>query len=87
MNGKDAVKELNNLPTTVYHGFYQLRITHSLRDEIVKLLEKQIPLVPHTDGSTILWNGNIYCRDCGWSIVRESNYCPHCGRAINWICD
>ena len=37
MNGKDAIKELKNLPTTVYAGFYQLRITHNLRDKVVKL--------------------------------------------------
>lgn len=85
MNAKDAVKELNNLPTTVYYGFYQLRMTNSLRDEVVKLLEKQIPLMPITNGSTILWDGDIYCHDCGWHIVRESNYCPHCGRAIKWM--
>ena len=53
----------------------------------LKLLEKQILLVPYTDGSTTLWNGNLYCRGCGWGILRESIYCPHCGRAINWMDD
>ena len=38
---KKVIKELNNLPTTVYDGFYQLRITHDFRDEIVKLLKEQ----------------------------------------------
>ena len=81
------IGELNNLPTTVYDGFYQLRITHNLRDDVVKLLEKQKPLTPMTNGNTILWDGDIFCRDCGWKIVRESNFCPHCGRAIKWIGD
>jgi len=35
------INELNCLPTTVYCGFYQLRMTHSLRDEVVKLLKEQ----------------------------------------------
>ena len=82
-----VIEKLSNLPTTVYCGFYQLRITHSLRDDVVKLLEKQEPLTPMTNGSTILWDGDIFCRDCGWRIVRESNFCPHCGRAINWMGD
>ena len=85
MNGKDVIKELENLPTTSHGGFYQLRITHDLRDKVVKMLEKQIPLAPYTNGSTILWDGDIFCRDCGWEIVRKSNFCPHCGRAIDWM--
>ena len=36
-----VVKELVCLPTTVYDGFYQLRITHDLRDKVVKLLKEQ----------------------------------------------
>lgn len=40
-----VIRELVNLPTTVYDGFYQLRITHDLRDEIVKLLKEQQKLV------------------------------------------
>ena len=36
-----VIKELVNLHTTVYDGFYQLRITHDLRDETVKLLKEQ----------------------------------------------
>ena len=39
---RDAViKELLCLPITVYYGFYQLRITHDLRDKVVKLLKEQ----------------------------------------------
>lgn len=40
-----VIRELANLPTTVYCGFYQLRITHDLRDEIVKLLKEQEAVV------------------------------------------
>ena len=36
-----VIKELDCLPTTVYDGFYQLRITHDLRDKVVKLLKEQ----------------------------------------------
>ena len=36
-----VINELNNLPTTVYCGFYQLRMTHNLRDETIKLLKEQ----------------------------------------------
>ena len=36
-----VINELNNLPTIVHCGFYQLRMTHSLRDEVVELLKKQ----------------------------------------------
>ena len=36
-----VINELNNLPTTVYCGFYQLRMTHNLRDETIKLLKQQ----------------------------------------------
>ena len=41
MDVKKVIRELVNLPITVYCGFYQLRITHSLRDETVKLLKEQ----------------------------------------------
>ena len=38
---KKVINELNNLPTIVHYGFYQLRITHSLRDKVVELLKEQ----------------------------------------------
>lgn len=41
MDREKVIKELVNLPITVHNGFYQLRITHDLRDEIVKLLKEQ----------------------------------------------
>ena len=41
MDMEKVIKELVCLPTTVYYGFYQLRITHDLRDKVVKLLKEQ----------------------------------------------
>ena len=32
---ESVIKELTNLPTTIYDGFYQLRITHDLRDKVI----------------------------------------------------
>lgn len=36
-----VIKELTNLPTTIYCGFYQLRITHDLRNKVIALLNEQ----------------------------------------------
>lgn len=38
---ENVIKELTNLPTTIYDGFYQLRITHDLRNKVIALLEEQ----------------------------------------------
>ena len=40
-DSEKVIRELNNLPTTVYCGFYQLRITHDLRDKVVKMMKEQ----------------------------------------------
>ena len=36
-----VIKELTNLPTTIYCGYYHLRITHDLRDKVIALLKEQ----------------------------------------------
>ena len=42
MTDRDKIiKELTNLPTTIYDGFYQLRITHDLRNKVIALLKEQ----------------------------------------------
>lgn len=41
MDSEKVIKELTNLPTTIYDGFYQLRITHDLRDKVIALLKEQ----------------------------------------------
>ena len=38
---ENVIKELTNLPTTIYCGFYQLRITHDLRNKVIALLKEQ----------------------------------------------
>ena len=87
------IKELVNLPTTVYDGFYQLRITHDLRDEIVKLLKEQEAVEPKTEPSAKgYW---FTCGVCGWWLfeVRDTvhfdgrkriRYCASCGQAVKW---
>lgn len=37
---ENVIKELTNLPTTVYGGFYQLRITHDLRNKVIAMLKE-----------------------------------------------
>ena len=90
-----VISELNNLPTTVYCGFYQLRITHDLRDETVKLLEEQKakPLIKNERG----WN----CSSCGMKLIGKTasgypcnlidlpedepiHFCPMCGQEVKW---
>ena len=85
MGTEDIVRELENLPSVVHCGFYYLRITHSLREKVVEMLKKQIPLIPMTEGNTEKWDGHLYCPCCGHSIKRESNYCSNCGQKITWI--
>ena len=61
-----VIKELNNLPTTVYHGFYQLRITHNLRDEVTKLLKEQPQIVRCKDcrfSHTVAHSDLLQCRN------------------------
>lgn len=36
-----VIKELTNLPKTIYYGFYQLRITYEVRDKVIALLKEQ----------------------------------------------
>lgn len=38
---ENVIKELTNLPTTIYSGMYQLRITHDLRNKVIALLKEQ----------------------------------------------
>lgn len=54
-----VIKELENAPTTVEHGFYFLRITHSLRDHVVALLKKQEAVEPATEAVQV-----VRCKDC-----------------------
>lgn len=55
--------------------------------ELLKMLKKQEPLVPCTEGSTTKWDGHLYCRDCGRTINTDSRFCSYCGRAIKWSTD
>lgn len=72
-----VINELNNLPTIVHYGFYQLRMTHSLRDEMVELLKKQMP-------KKVEMNFIPVCPECGWGIAdgKDIFYCCHCGQAV-----
>ncbi len=38
---ENIINELINLPTIIYCGFYQLRITHDLRNKVIVLLKEQ----------------------------------------------
>ena len=85
MNREKVIEELVYLPTTVYEGFYQLRITHDLRDKVVKLLKEQEAVVP-----TLIREGrNKYCNNyvcprCDEEVVYEQNYCSECGVKFMW---
>ena len=46
-----GIKELTNLPTTIYAGLYQLRVTHDLRNKVISLLKEQEV---------------VRCKDCKW---------------------
>ena len=41
LDREKVIKELENAPNTVKDGFYFLRITHKLRDDVLKLLKEQ----------------------------------------------
>lgn len=88
-----VIKELECLPITVYHGFYQLRITHDLRDKVVKLLKErdaewiEYPECLAYDGAYS--DSHIVCSACKhvFSIMdnctEEFDYCPHCGAKMD----
>ena len=71
-----VIEKLSNLPTTVYCGFYQLRITHSLRDDVIKLLKEQPQIVR--------------CKDCKWLVDGNTveGYCDKIYRRVGyyWFC-
>ena len=90
-----VIKELENAPTTVEHGFYFLRITHSLRAHAVALLKTQKAklMIENERG----WN----CPSCGMDLIGKSasgypcnlidlpedepiHFCPLCGQAVKW---
>ena len=85
-----VIRELINLPTTVYCGFYQLRITHDLRDETVELLKEQeavkpilTPWIANDDGEVAVYK--MECGKCGVPFYyEEQNYCSECGTPILW---
>ena len=82
MNREKVIEELVYLPTTVYEGFYQLRITHDLRDKVVKLLKEQEAVAPiRIDGKR---NHFIKCGNCNYDLVTGFQFCPHCGRKVKW---
>ena len=81
-----VIKELTNLPTTTYGGFYQLRITHDLRNKVIALLKEQE--TSNTGKARI-----FQCEKCGYGFDDifltdehnydiEPNYCPNCGRTV-----
>jgi len=90
-----VIKELENAPNTVEHGFYFLRITHRLRDDALALMKKQKakPMIENERG----WN----CPSCGMNLIGKSasgypcylidlpedepiHFCPMCGQAVKW---
>lgn len=94
MDRDEVIKELTNLPTTIYNGFYQLRITHDLRNKVIAMLKKQEAVKPCVTVDTWI------CPKCGHTLesqhliddkenpqvlVHEQyNFCPNCGQAVKW---
>lgn len=85
MDREKVIKELINLPTMVYDGFYQLRITHDLRDETVKLLKEQETVEPTLirEGRNKYYNYYV-CPRCRNEVEYEQNYCSECGMPFLW---
>ena len=94
MDREKAIEELTNLPTMIYDSFYQLRITHNLRNKVIDLLKEQ-----ETKFICNLLGGQpyeVYCRECMTvvcqlskddtmdTVKRVFNFCPHCGREVKW---
>lgn len=83
-----AIKELTNLPTTIYNGCYQLRITHDLRDEIVKLLKEQEAELSYREAKAITHTAtkldDVTCPSCGNVVRMRYDYCHYCGQKLDW---
>lgn len=73
MDSEKAIKELTNLPTTIYDGFYQLRITHDLRDKVIALLKEQ-EAKPLRCKTCTMRDKTGFCHR--WNIeVKDYDYC------------
>lgn len=87
MTRQEAMESLRNAPTITVNGYWYVRIRPAVKNELLEMLEKQEPLTPCTEGSTIKWDGHLFCRDCGRSITTDTRFCSYCGRAIKWSTD
>ena len=47
-----------------------------IEDEIVAILEKQIPRKP------VGWDED--CGECGYTLDDYPNVCPNCGQTVDW---
>ena len=52
-----------------------------LMRDLAALVRGQSPIRPTQEQNTIKW----LCGDCGALLMGEANYCPRCGRAVQWV--
>lgn len=83
----DEFKEINFM----YNDATRYDLLSNMLDD---LLEDKTPLEPVATSCTTTENTNaaiitkitktFICGECDKAILQSNNYCPHCGRQINW---
>ena len=78
MTYEEAIKNINALNAVCgQKDLYDAEFENALVLAI-DALEKQVPKKPY-------WEyGGCHCKSCGLDVLREEDFCPLCGQAIDW---
>lgn len=89
MNPKEIIERCNNMIVRLEYEAYGERNPEAIKDintldEIIEIVEMQVPLKPMQPEMDIHDGVIIPCANCGGELQRIHDYCPWCGQKIDW---
>ena len=89
MSPKEIIERCNDMIKRLAHEAYGEHNPEAIKDidaldEIVEIVEMRVPLKPMQP--EIEYDGSIVtpCGYCGGELQRIHDYCPWCGKKIDW---
>ena len=89
MNPKEIIERCNDMINRLAHEAYGEQNPEAIKDintldEIIEIVEMQVPLKPMQPEMDIHDGVIIPCGYCGGELQRIHDYCPWCGQRIDW---
>lgn len=89
MNPKEIIERCNDMIVRLEYEAYGEQNSEAIKDintldEIIEIVEKQVPLKPMQPEMDIHDGVIIPCGYCGGEVQRIHDYCPWCGQKIDW---